>query len=93
MNTSRCDPLDGYYDDGSSFVAQACDGSCLTCFNNSFLNCLSCDATRVLDSNECKLCSVVLSSECMMCILVNGSFVCTNCSAGTLVNGNCLTSS
>ena len=50
-NTSRCLPVDGYYDDGSSFVAPACDPSCATCSGSSQANCSSCSNPRVLNGS------------------------------------------
>ena len=58
-NTSRCIPLDGFYDDGSSFNAQPCDLTCLTCDGGTQTNCLSCNSNDglILNGTQCITCA------------------------------------
>ena len=57
--TSRCIPIDGYYDDGASFNAQLCDLTCMTCSNGTNMNCLTCDTNNsyVLNNTQCLTCT------------------------------------
>ena len=68
-STSRCIPIDGYYDDGASFNAQACSLSCLTCNGGTSLNCLSCETNNslVLNVTECIHCNSAVGLGCISC--------------------------
>jgi len=89
-NGTRCSPIPGYYDDGSSLVAPACGGSCLTC-STSATFCLSCPTNYILSSNTCKACSTLINNcanctsatVCTVCTTTFTLFSATNCSCKT----------
>ena len=73
--SNRCVPLDGYYDNGNSTQAIACDAvACLTC--NSAIYCLSCQSGKYLTaSNTCAACI----NECTSCTSASS---CSQCNTG-----------
>ena len=91
VNTSRCVPLDGFFDDGSSFNAQPCSVTCLTCNGNTTSDCISCDtnASRVLNGTQCATCADAVSQGCTSCFDNSTGFVCSACSGSTLSGGIC----
>ena len=92
VNTHRCLPLDGFYDDGSNSTALPCDPQCVTCSGTGNNTCLSCKSNEVLDTNTCNKCSVVNGQSCGACNKSGSSFICTLCLDGTVLNnGNCTT--
>jgi hypothetical protein len=62
-NTSLCEPMDGFYDDGTNnSMALPCSDSCLTCKlgPNQCINCVN-DTFAINPSNQnCDLCSTFL---------------------------------
>lgn len=80
ISTSMCDPVSGYYDDGSSTIAQPCSSPCVTCQSGPLL-CLTCvnDTYAVNPSNSnCMLCSALMSN----CIFCTSYQFCTQCAPG-----------
>jgi proprotein convertase subtilisin/kexin type 5 len=93
--TMNCDPLNGYYDDGTNNpVAQICHYSCKTCVNG--ITCTACDSShfRVYNSAT-QLCDAIpgyfddgvnsISSKCL--------YSCLTCSDGTTCDSCDLTTS
>lgn len=84
-NTSQCNPIDGYYDDGlNNSMAQSCDPSCITCFG-SVTYCSSCanDTYYLLGGllilyllgGQCYLCDSSMAG----CTTCDNSLTCTLC--------------
>jgi len=73
-SSSRCVPIAGYYDDGTSNVAKPCAGSCVTCVSPG-TSCLSCVSGSYVSGSSCINCSTTISN----CDLCNSSTVCTAC--------------
>lgn len=85
--TNRCDPMIGYYDDGSnSSLCLPCDSNCKTC-QLSATTCTSCANNSYLDTTL-KKCFPCLN-ECLSCNGTNSS--CLSCgNQRILINSSCL---
>lgn len=88
--TSRCDPLEGYYDTGVT-QAQPCNISCLTCNGSSASHCLSCNsnASMILNGTECINGSDAVGLGCTSCFDNSTGFFCSACSGSILLGGTC----
>ncbi len=75
-NTSQCDPINGFYDDGlNNSMSQPCNPSCVTCFGSATY-CSSCvNDTYYLLNGQCDLCNSTMT-DCMTC---DNSMTCTLC--------------
>jgi hypothetical protein len=92
VNTHRCRPLDGFYDDGTNKTALPCDLQCVTCSGAGNNTCLSCRSNEVLVTSTCNKCSVVSGKSCGACYKSGSSFLCTLCLDTTVLeNGSCIT--
>lgn len=89
-NSSRCDPKQGFFDDGANQLAPPCDSSCLTCSSNGTNNCNSCNSGRIINGSSCPSCSDVAGPGCSSCSSSGGLFVCTGCVGSTLTGGLCI---
>ena len=74
--TSRCDPIDGYYESGVTQATQ-CVSPCLTCSSSS--SCNSCVDGFYLSGISCLPCSTI-------CPTCNSSTICTSCDIGYELN-------
>ena len=98
-SSSRCVPLAGYYDDGTSNVAKPCTGNCATCVSPG-TSCLSCVTGSYMNGSSCITCSTVISNcatctsstSCTACKTSFTSYSATNCSCAAgqyLASGQC----
>jgi hypothetical protein len=85
--TNRCDPLPGYYDDGTSNEqAQPCDANCKSC-KTTAVYCTACfDGSFLNATNGCTPCM----ANCQLCSSANS---CSNCSAYYAFDGSSCISS
>jgi len=90
VSTTRCDPIDGYFDDNTNnSIAQPCNSNCKTCLGTAVL-CTSCFNGTYLNSFTCLPCSI----NCQIC---NSNSSCSTCdsnyspdgSGGCVSNINC----
>ena len=68
-NTSRCDPMNGYYDDGVSIAAQ-CQSPCDTC--TSLTDCITCTTGFVIGNGSCNACDTGYITSNSTCVPVCG---------------------
>lgn len=89
-NSSRCEPINGFYDDGSNKLAIPCNVECSTCSGNSSSDCLACPSGRAINGTSCPSCTQAFGPGCTSCAASGGTFVCTVCVGSMLTGGACV---
>lgn len=104
LNSSRCKPLAGYYDNGTNNpVAQPCSSPCATC-QTTATYCTSCVTGYYLKGSQCLACNSAMifcnvcnnASYCILCASGTSGPSCTNCTSSEYpspINGACITCS